>query len=85
VDGLSGQIAGPRALVLDAFENVTVLDNTPFGVDVRRLAAGTTTMTARRLVGRSESGATGAALSDAAMVYVYERNGQVMGGVELWP
>jgi hypothetical protein len=83
VDGLSSAPQGPRSLVVDASDTVTVLDSAFDGLSARRLEPGATSFTAGRPLGPFQT-ATGVALSDKAVAVAMWQGGQVLVSVQVW-
>jgi hypothetical protein len=85
---VSGLAEAPRVsldLVVDRADNLTVLDSTVLGLDLRRLTAGSTMLGEPRRVGSSVGPASGVALSESAVAVKLVQAGQVMVSVQTWP
>jgi hypothetical protein len=85
VEGLSDVPRGPRNLIVDRSDNLTIIDWSFMGIEMRRLAAGAKTFGAARALGGFESAASGAALSETAIALATWQNGQVMVSVQTFP
>jgi hypothetical protein len=85
VDGLSDIPRGPRGLIVDRSDNVTVIDWGFMGIEMRRLAAGASSFGAAKALGGFESAASGAALSETAVAVATWQNGQVLVSVQTFP
>lgn len=82
IEGLSDVQRGPRSLIVDTADNLTVIDWGFMGIEVRRLAAGATTLGAPKSLGGFQTGASGTALSEKAVALAIWENGQVLVSVQ---
>jgi hypothetical protein len=82
VDGLSDVPRGPRSIVVDRADNVTVVDWGFQGLELRRLSGGGKSFGTARPLGGFDSGAAGIALSENAVAVAISQNGQVLVSVQ---
>jgi hypothetical protein len=85
VEGLSSIPQGPRSLVVDRSDTVTVLDSGADGLQARRLEPGATSFSAGRPLGSAQAGTSGVALSDKAVAVAMWQANQVLVSVQVWP